>query len=177
MQNKRSITLVAVFLVAAVSIFLFARPHTEDMRSASFDDQKPAPDFSLQDINGNIVKLSDFKGKTVVLNFWATWCAPCRKEIPDFIEMQNQYGKDGLQFVGVAIDQEGVQVIKPFAEKAKMNYPVLVGDDAVFAKFGGGNAIPVTFLIDKKGAIRNSYVGMRPKASLEEMVLALMREK
>jgi cytochrome c biogenesis protein CcmG/thiol:disulfide interchange protein DsbE len=147
------------------------------MRSADFAEQKPAPDFSLQDINGNIVKLSDFTGKTVVLNFWATWCAPCRKEIPDFIEMQNEYGKQGVQFIGIAIDQEGVQVIKPYAEKVKMNYPVLVGNDAVFAKFGGNNAIPVTLLIDKKGTIRNSYVGMKPKQALEDMVLALMREK
>jgi peroxiredoxin len=160
-----------------MGIFLFARPKAADMRSADFAEQKPAPDFSLPDINGTTVKLSDFKGKVVVLNFWATWCAPCRKEIPDFIEMQNQYGKDGLQFVGIAIDQEGVQVIKPYADKAKMNYPVLVGDDAVFAKFGGSNAIPVTLLIDKKGTIRNTYVGMKPKAALEEMVLALMREK
>lgn len=177
MQNKRSILAIAVFLVVAMGIFLFARPKAADMRSADFAEQKPAPDFSLQDINGNIVKLSDFTGKTVVLNFWATWCAPCRKEIPDFIEMQNEYGKQGVQFIGIAIDQEGVQVIKPYAEKVKMNYPVLVGNDAVFAKFGGNNAIPVTLLIDKKGTIRNSYVGMKPKQALEDMVLALMREK
>src|ERR1700686_3191754 len=97
MANKRSISIFALFFLAAMGIFLFARPRAEDMKTASFDDQKPAPDFSLKDMNGNTVKLSDFKGKTIVLNFWATWCAPCRKEIPDFIELQAQYSKDGLQ--------------------------------------------------------------------------------
>ena len=177
MANKRSIAVFVFFILAGVSIFLFARPKAEDMRSASFDQTKAAPDFSLLDVNGTSVKLSDFKGKTVVLNFWATWCGLCRKEIPDFIELQKQYAKDGLQFIGVAIDQEGVQVIKPFAEKLQINYPTLVGNDEVFAKYGGRDAIPVTILIDKKGMIRTSYIGMRKKEALEEMVLALMKEK
>lgn len=177
MGSKRSIAAISFFILAATGIFLFARPKAEDMRTATFDEQKPATDFSLQDINGNTVHLSDYKGKTVVLNFWATWCGPCKKEIPDFIDLQNQYGKDGLQFIGIAIDQEGLAAIKPYAERAKMNYPVLVGNDAVFAQFGGSNAIPVTLLIDKKGAIRNTYVGAKPRQALEDMVLALMREK
>ncbi|MBS1904383.1 MAG: TlpA family protein disulfide reductase [Bacteroidetes bacterium] len=177
MKSKRSVVVVAFFLVAAMGIFLFARPKAEDMKTTVIEEQQPANDFSLQDLNGKTVKLSDFRGKTVVLNFWATWCGPCRKEIPDFIDLQNQYGKDGLQFIGIAIDQEGASVIKPFAENAKMNYPVLVGNDEVFAKFGGSNAIPVTLLIDKKGTIRNTYVGAKPKQAVEDMVLALMREK
>jgi thiol-disulfide isomerase/thioredoxin len=177
MGSKRSIILLAFFIVAAMGIFMFARPKAEDMKTAAFDDQKPAADFSLPDINGKTVKLSDFKGKTVVLNFWATWCGPCKKEIPDFIELQNQYGKDGVQFIGVAIDQEGLPVVKPYAEINKMNYPVLIGNDEVFAKFGGSNAIPVTMLIDKKGAIRNTYVGAKPKQALEDMLVALTHEK
>ncbi len=177
MANKRSIAVLVVFILAGVSIFLFARPKTEDMRTKSVDQTQAAPEFSLLDVNGTTVKLSDFKGKVVVLNFWATWCGPCKKEIPDFIELQNQYGKDGLQFIGVAIDQEGLSVIKPFSEKLKINYPTLIGNDEVFAKFGGRDAIPVTILIDKKGMIKTTYIGMRKKEALEEMVLALMKEK
>ena len=177
MVNKRSIAVLVVFILAGVSIFLFACSRAEDVRSEAVEQTQATPDFSLLDINGTTVKLSDFKGKVVVLNFWATWCGPCKKEIPDFIELQNLYGKDGLQFIGVAIDQEGLSVIKPFSEKLKINYPTLVGNDEVFAKFGGRDAIPVTILIDKKGMIKTTYIGMRKKEALEEMVLALMKEK
>ncbi len=177
MTGKRSILAVIFFLVLGVGIFLFARPKAEDLKTASFDQTKPAPEFSLPDINGTTVKLSDFKGKVVVLNFWATWCGPCRKEIPDFIEMQTQYGKDGLQFVGIALDEQGVSVVKPFCEKLKMNYPSLIGNNDIFAAYGGRDAIPVTYIIDRKGAIRTSYIGMRTKAALEEMLLPILREK
>ena len=176
MSNKRTIFGIAFFLVAAVSIFLFASPRAEDMRASGLGENKPAPDFSLQDINGQTVKLSDYRGKTVVLNFWATWCGPCRKEIPDFIELQSEYASKGLQFIGVAIDDQGIGVVKPYAEQAKMNYPVLIGNQDVFTKFGGSNSIPVTLIIDKKGMIRYTYVGARPKASLAEMLLALRKE-
>jgi thiol-disulfide isomerase/thioredoxin len=179
MNNKRTITALVFFFLAAAGIFLFAKPKVEEMRSedALASEVKPAPEFTLKDINGADVKLSDFAGKTIVLNFWATWCGPCRREIPDFVALQEQYGKDGLQFIGVALDEQGVTVVKPFSEKLKVNYPSLIGSYDLFAKYGGSNAIPVTFLIDKKGNIRGNYVGMRPKESLEQMALALMREK
>ncbi|MEP7234314.1 MAG: TlpA disulfide reductase family protein [Ignavibacteriota bacterium] len=177
MSNKRPVFFVIFFLITGVAIFLFARPKAEDIKHAAFSDQKPAPDFVLNDLDGKQVRLSDFKGKTVVLNFWATWCGPCVKEMPGFMELQSQYGGEGLQFIGIALDQEGAVRVKPFVEKRKINYPILIGTSEIADKFGGMNAIPVTFLIDKKGMIREQYIGMREKADLEPMVLALMREK
>ena len=177
MKTKRPIFFIMFFLVSGIAIFLFAKPKAEDMKHAEFSDQQAAPDFVLKDVYGKEVRLSDFRGKIVVLNFWATWCGPCRKEMPDFIELQKEYGNDGLQFIGIALDQEGADKVRPFVERNKISYPILIGNNEIADKYGGMNAIPVTFLIDRKGMIRNHYIGMRQKSDLEEMALALMREK
>ena len=137
---------------------------------------KPAPSLELKDINGKTVRLSDYKGKVVVLNFWATWCPPCRKEIPDFIELQKQYGAQGVQFIGVALDEEGLAKVKPYTEKNPFNYPILIGDAKGVARYGEMNAIPVTYVIDRKGVIRQNYVGMRQKSALEGMITPLISE-
>jgi peroxiredoxin len=140
-------------------------------------DDTPAPDFVLQDINGQQVRLSDYKGKVVVLNFWATWCPPCRKEIPDFNELQTQYGDKGVQFIGVALDEEGLPKVKKWMATNAVGYPVLIADAAIKKAYGEMNAIPVTMLIDRKGIIRTKYIGMRQKAIVESMIAPLLAEK
>jgi peroxiredoxin len=137
---------------------------------------KSAPSFTLQDLNGKTVSLSDFKGKVVVLDFWATWCPPCVKEIPHFIELYEQYKDQAFAMVGISVDLEGVSVVKSFARKYKINYPILMADGQVANAYGGITGIPTTFVIDKAGNIRQKYIGYRDKAVFEADIKTLLAE-
>lgn len=136
-----------------------------------------APQWKLQDIAGKPVTAADFKGKVVVVDFWATWCPPCREEVPGYVELQNKYGKDGLMIVGVSLDQAGPEVVKAFAAKYGVNYPMVMGDEAVVTAFGGIEALPTTFLIDAQGQIRDRKVGMESKEDYEKKIVAVLGEK
>jgi peroxiredoxin len=124
-----------------------------------------APDFSLQDLNGKTVKLANLKGKAVILDFWATWCPPCRAEIPDLNALYKEYKKKGATIVGVALDEGGKAAILEGMKKYKLtlDYPVLIGNPDVSRQYGGIDAIPTTFILDKKGNIVNKYVGLQEK--------------
>jgi len=135
----------------------------------------PAPKWTLKDLNGADVSSEQFKGKVVVVDFWATWCPPCREEIPGYIELANKYGKDGLVIVGVSLDQAGVDVVKAFAARSKITYPLVMGDDAAVAAFGGVEALPTTFLIDRDGQVRDRKVGMVEKEDYEKRILAVLK--
>mgnify|MGYP001793262972 CR=1 FL=1 len=112
---------------------------------------KAAPEWQLKALDGKSVKLSDFKGKVVILNFWATWCPPCRQEIPDFIALQKQYADKGLVIVGVSLDEGGAAVVKSFVKKMGINYPVVMGDQKPAAAYGGSQVVPAAVGIDKNG--------------------------
>ena len=131
-----------------------------------------APGFTLEDIHGRAVSLSDFKGKVVVLDFWATWCPPCKREIPDFIELQSRYGARGLRVVGIGLDEP--DKLKAFAEGNGMNYTVLMGTDDIAMKYGGISGIPTTFIIDRNGSIVNRFEGFRPKEVFESEITRLL---
>ena len=130
---------------------------------------KPAPDLKFKDLNGKEVALSDLKGKVVFLNFWATWCDPCRFEIPWLIDMQQKYGPKGFTVLGVAMDEEGKSVVAPFVEKERfevngqkvpMSYPILIGNDATGEQFGGLLGYPTSFLISRDGKIVKKVQGL-----------------
>ena len=136
---------------------------------------EPAPEWTLTDLDGNPVSSSQFKGKVVVVDFWATWCPPCREEIPGYIALQEKYGKDDLVIVGVSLDRGGPAVVADFAKKFGINYPLVMGDNSIVDAFGGISAIPTTFLIDRDGNIRDRKIGGMKTADYEKRILAVLK--
>ncbi len=131
----------------------------------------PAPDFTLKDINGNPVKLSDYKGKLVFVNFWATWCPPCRAEIPSFVELIEKYGDQGFTILGISVDKPAdLEKIPAFMDKMKMNYPVLIASTEVVQAYGGISSIPTTFVINKEGNVLGRIVGSRSREMFESII-------
>jgi peroxiredoxin len=121
---------------------------------------KPAPEFSLKDANGQTVHLADYKGKVVLLDFWATWCGPCKVEIPWFMEFEKQFKGEGFAVLGVSMDEDGWTAINPYVKNMKMNYRVLLGNDQVSTAYGGLDSLPTTLLIDRDGGIASVHVGV-----------------
>ena len=140
------------------------------------EDRTPAPDFTLEDASGVPVRLSQFRGKVVLLNFWATWCVPCRTETPWFVEFHETYKGRGLAVLGVSLDDDGWKAVKPYIDKMKVDYPVMVGSRDVAARYGGLSSLPVTLIIDKAGRIAVTHVGLCPKGEYEAAINALLAE-
>ena len=145
-----------------------------DASPKSEKDHKPAPEFELKDADGKTVRLSDYKGKVILLDFWATWCGPCKIEIPWFIQFERQYKDKGFAVIGVAMDEEGWTVVKPFISELAINYRILQGSDATAQKYGGVDALPTTFLIDREGKIVDTHVGLTGKDEFENGIKKLM---
>lgn len=136
--------------------------------------RRQAPDFALRDADGKLVRLSDYRGQVILLNFWATWCGPCRLEIPWFIEFQRQHKHRGFTVLGIAMDEDGWEVVKPFIERLGVNYRVLMGDDSVAQLYGGVDSLPTTFLIDREGRIASVHIGLVSKRSYERALEELL---
>jgi len=130
-----------------------------------------APAWKLKDLDGKEVSSEQFKGKVVVLDFWATWCQPCLSEIPGYAELQKKYGADGLVIVGVLYrDPKTTAFVKKFATDKGVNYMIVLGDDTISDAFGGLEALPTTFLINRRGRIVNQKVGAVPHEEYEKLV-------
>src|SRR2546425_133792 len=138
-------------------------------------DRKPAPEFALKDGEGKTVRLSEYKGKVVLLDFWATWCGPCKIEIPWFVEMQRKNKDRGFEVLGVAMDDEGWEVVKPFAAQMGINYRLVMGNDQTSQAYGGVEALPTTFLIDRTGRVAATHVGLSSRKDFENGIEELLQ--
>jgi peroxiredoxin len=139
-----------------------------DGTPGSETEYPPAPDFSLEDVEGNVITLADYDNKILFLNFWATWCGPCRKEIPDFIEVYDAHQEKGLEIIGISLDRGGTQQVVQFAERNKINYPIAMATQSIMDDYQPGQFIPTTIIIDRDGKIRHKHVGVLSKSSLEK---------
>jgi cytochrome c biogenesis protein CcmG/thiol:disulfide interchange protein DsbE len=161
-----------------LAAFLFHSCSTRAVQAQSVKpdkDRKPAPEFTLKDADGKTVHLADYKGKVVLLDFFATWCGPCKIEIPWFMEMERKNRDRGFSVLGVAMDDEGWEVVKPFLADLGVNYRVVIGNDATAGMYGGVDALPTTFLIDKEGRIAAVHVGLASKKDFEDGIEQLLQ--
>lgn len=170
--------LPGILLVGLVAVGVVSM---DSSAPASFDHQeterREAPDFTLNPLEGDTFHLQDHRGTVVVLNFWATWCPPCRREIPHFVRMQEELGDRGLQFVGVALERDaGPDDVRAFAEKMGINYPIGMGDGTIAKKYGGVRGLPMTFIIGPEGEIRGRVPGMTTESMLRPKLEALLEE-
>lgn len=141
------------------------------------DARKSLPEVALTDSNGAPVSLSAYKGRVVLLDFWATWCTGCKKEIPWFMEFQDKYNKTGLTVVGASLDDDGWKSVKPYMEEHKINYRILIGTIESAKQFGVDKGMPVSVLIDRDGKIADVHAGMVDKAAFEREIQTLLKEK
>ena len=172
--NRWVTTIIAGMVLVATSV---VAPVHLDAVVKRLGVRTDAPDFSLTDANGKTVRLSDFKGKVVLLDFWATWCAGCKVEIPWYVEFQKKYHAKGLASIGVAMDEEGWEKVKPYLAEHPISYPVVVGTlDLLQKKFGLAPSLPITLLIDRNGKVAESHVGMVNKDAFEKDIRQLLQE-
>jgi len=174
MNLSRLMTALCAAGLLALGSVLFAQDRTA-VAADSAATGLPAPAWKLKDLDGREVSSDQFKGKVVVVDFWATWCGPCIEEIPGYIALQKKYGPDGLVIVGVSMDRRGPAHVKQFAQAKGMNYTLVMGDEAVVEAFGNFQAIPTTFLISRDGRILNQKTGAAPAEEYEKLVQAALK--
>ena len=152
---KRNFLMTLMVFIIIISLFIFT-----GCKSTSGD-------FTLMDLDGNAISLSDFNGKVLILNFWATWCPPCREEIPDFVEVYNEYESKDVQFIGVS--NEDISTLRSFVDDYNISYPILIDDANIMGKWGI-SAIPTTFVFDKDGQIISKSVGAMTRDQLVNII-------
>ena len=136
-----------------------------------------APQFVLKDLNGRTVRLSDYKGKVVLINFWATWCPPCRAEMPDLVRLQREHGKEGLQIIGVTYPPEKKERVRRFARNLKVNYPIILGTRELKARFSSDETLPLTVVINRDGKVSDIISGILLRQEIDEKIKPLLTKE
>ena len=167
--SKKVISIALVFILTFGVVLLTRNCATE---ATDVDEMMPA--FQLKDVDGVEFDSSQLKGKVVIIDFWATWCPPCRMEVPHFQALHEQYGDKGLAMVGISLDSEGAYTVKPFMANNKVTYTMLIGDQNIANEYGGIRAIPTTFVVDRSGKVVKKYTGYRDQSVFEDDIKALL---
>ena len=160
-----------ILLVGAVLLFVRHQDHRRTSPSAAVSDS--APDFELPELDGKNLRLSSYRNKVVLLDFWATWCDPCREETPNLVRLQQKYADHGLQIIGVSMD-DSPEPVRVFYQKFYMNYPVVMGNAKVGELYGGVLGLPIAFLVDREGRIYKKHIGATDPAVFEKEVRVLL---
>lgn len=177
MKRDPVVMIVVAMVVTLMLVFGIQhsrRPHAQSQLSGT--GLNVAPDFSLPSLDGKTVHLSDFRGKAVLLNFWATWCEPCKVEMPWIVDLQKKYASQGLQVVGVAMDDAGADEIAKFTKEMGVNYPVVIGKDEVGDAYGGLPFLPTTFYIGRDGKIVDKVLGIKGRGEIEDDIKKALAE-
>ena len=165
---------MALALAAVLGGFYFYRQPRGARSSSGSRQRREAPDFTLPLIEGGQLRLSSYRGKVVLLDFWATWCVPCREQIPHFVELQQKYGDRGLQIIGVSMD-DSADPVRPFVHQFRVNYPVVMGTADVGSAYGGVLGLPIAFLLDREGRIQAKHMGATDPSVFEQDIASLLR--
>ena len=153
------------------------RGRSAELRLIPVSQRDPAPGFALPDMDGGTATLADYSGRVLLLNFWATWCLPCRAEMPWFVEFQTAFGDDGFAVLGVSVDEPGRDIVEPFLERSPVNYRIALADTVErLAPFGPKNVLPTTWLIDRLGRIAVEHVGLVSREAIEAEIRLLLNE-
>lgn len=161
-----------LFLLVLAGAYAYHHHTASPVSSVS----RPAPDFTLNQLSGQPLTLSDFRGKVVLLDFWATWCEPCRVETPFLVDLQNKYRDQGLQIIGISMD-DTPDPVPAFVREFKINYPVVMGNAKIGEEYGGVLGLPIAFLIDREGRIQKKHIGATEESIFEKEITTLLNAK